>query len=301
MWDPRKRGLPNLYPVVAIALVGAFGAAVWSGEKWAPPSVSVAAWLALLVAIAAYGLEVRRDPSTAARLALVVTLFVAIFGGGGAVAETTPFASPVLAVVLYAVPAVVVIAWAVWMQWGREPYPNPIRSKFGTHAGEERGVQMAVAAPDLVRTGEVGQLDVYLQNTWDSPRTASVTVNVIGYARSSAPPAIEVALEPLATVVVRVPFVVEESESPWVDVWAAIAVDGTGGRRRRLWRAPWRAGRPRRAFTGTQAAALARGTGGGIPSRVSVAGAPAGAPPLPLVSSRTVWSLLGSSASMVRE
>lgn len=301
MLGARKIGLPNVYPLVTTALVVAFGATVWSGEKWAPPTASVLAWLALAVAVAAYGLEVRRDPVTAARPALVVSLFWAIFGGGGAAAGAMPFIAPVAAVALFASPAVAAIAWSAWMQWGREGYPNPIRTTFGTHAGEEAGVQLAVAAPESMRTGEIGRLDVYLQNAWDSPRKAVFTVDVVGYARSKVPSPLEVELEPLAAVVVSVPFVVEESERATVDVWSVIEVKGAGGRRRRLWRAPWRAGKPRRAFTPAQAAALARGVAGGIPVRLTVTGPRVPGPPLPEPSMRVIWSAPATRVSMARE
>lgn len=209
--------------------------------------------------------------------------------------------SPVVAVTLYALPALAAIAWIAWMQWGRERYPNPIRSTFGTHAGEERGVQMAVATPESIRTGEVGRIDVYLQNTWDSPRTAVVSVDVLGYARSTVPPALDVELGPLEAAVLSVPFVVEESERPTVEVWTAIAVTGAGGRRRRLWRAPWRAGQSRRALMGAQAAALARGVAGGIPARLTVTGARAPVPALPASSLCVIWPTAGTIASMARE
>lgn len=51
-----------------------------------------------------------------------------------------------------------------------------------------------------------------------------MSVDVIGYARSSVPPALEVELEPLAAAVVSLPFVVEGSERPTVDVWSVIEV-----------------------------------------------------------------------------
>jgi hypothetical protein len=292
--------VPNLYPVVVIGLVAAFGFAVWSGLKYAPPFASEASWLALVGAVAAYALELRKDPVLASRLVLILALFWAIFGGGGAVAGLTPFLSPILAATMFAVPALIAIAWTVWMQWGRERFPNPIRSEFGTRAGEERGVQMAVAAPDAIRTGEVGRLDVYLQNAWDSPRAAVIRVDVMGYARSRVPPAIEVALDPLVAVVVSVPFVVEEAESPWIDVTATLAVSGAGGRRRRLWQAPRRAGRLRHARTNAEAAAMARGTAGGIPSRVAISGPPAHSPALPPALTRTIWSVPERPAGMVR-
>jgi hypothetical protein len=280
--------MPNLYPAVAVGLVVALASATWAGEKQASPLASIASWLALLCAVASYVLELRRDPVTAAKLALVLSLFVAIFGVGGVVAGASATDSPVTTVVFLAAPAVVVIGWIAWMQWGRERSPNPIRSKFGANAGEERGVQMAVAAPHAIRTGEVTGIDVYVQNAWDSPRTALVTVGVLGHARSVAPPAVEVPLDPLATVVVSVPFAVTESEDSCVKVAAVLVVKGAGGRRRRLWRAPFSAGLLRRARSNEEAAALSRGLLGGMSSRVSVAGAPARAPELPQVLTRRI-------------
>jgi hypothetical protein len=203
---------------------------------------------------------------------------------------------------LLAAPAFVVVAFIGRMQWGAEAYPNPIRQRFGTNAGEERGVQLAVVAPGSIRTGEIGVLEAYVQNTWDAPRSVVLTVAGKGLWRARYPAPIEVSLEPLTTMALSIPFAIEETETPKIRLVTHIAVSGTGGRRRRLWRAPWKAGRLRRAFTPMQAAAIDRESAGGISTPIAVQGPRVDPPALPAASTRVIWPLMtGIPGSLVRE
>ncbi len=135
-------------------------------------------------------------------------------------------------------------AYLLVIRRSRGPHPDLLRALVGRkHVSELAGVQLAFTLPEAkVEAGEQTELNLYLQNCWNHPRTVSVELSqdtrvTLSRAVLHFPMQFSVDLDGAMVGRVRVPVLAHPESKDRFILRPEVKVSGKGGERVRQWRA----------------------------------------------------------------
>lgn len=267
------------------ALAAGLGAEEPSGTPWIVALVALGVAGFLLVS------EARRDLDAVLTLVSFMFLAVALCVGIYLVYAHLPGLAPKVTLVLSVPAAIGLGLWTIRRQrgGGSSEFPNVLGASVGAASlCEASGIQFA----GTFLAGAVGRphlATILLQNCFDAPRTVRITFDASSYAKYLRfEPHHEVMLGPAEVASLRVPIVAPNYEGIY-PLYFSLDVQGSQGKRVRLWRAREVDMRIRPEASLALLAVGLVAWGGGICFRVGPLPDDQWSTPLPAPVRRTLW------------